>query len=227
MKKSRNITTLRPVKIYLDELKDIFEIVYSKYKKNDLVIETDEYFYSDFEDLSESSEGYIYKLRIKIKGKKRLEINFKDNIYIESENKNDLGLIIKINNILTDRRLIKSAFPYYFVKYNKIWYYIFVFITPLSLSLLFDNFNNYVYIFFASIIFYLLLYGIFLKKNAKNILYSTIVLHKKSSITLKRELELEDKKHYLRLTLIVQIIGLFIPLLVLFITYLITYIIGK
>ncbi|MQY74573.1 MAG: hypothetical protein GH148_03430 [Clostridia bacterium] len=206
----------------MDELEEIFKIIKLKYKESDLIIETDDYIYDNFEDLSNSKEGYVYRLKIAVKGKRGLEIYFKDNIYIKCSNKNDLGLVLKIKNILSDQEIIKSSFPYYFVKYNKIWYYIFIFLTPLSLSLIFKNFQNIVFIFFISAIFYVLLYGYFLRRNIKKILYSSIVFHKKTSDILKKESDLIEKKHYQKLRLILQIIGLFIPFLVLLISYFIS-----
>lgn len=225
MKKNENITILRPVKIFIDDLEKIFEILYSKYEENDLTIETDDYFYYNFEELSRSPEDFIYRLKITIKGKRGLEINFKDNIYIKSEHRNNLGLILKIKNILSDKKLVKSSFPYYFLKYNRFWYYIFVFLIPIGFSLIFKNFQNYVYIFFISVIFYVVWFRLFLIKNAEKILYSTIVLYKKSNI-LKKELELREKK-YQKFTLIVGIIGLFTPFLTLIINFLITKFVGK
>jgi len=222
MKKKKDTIILRPVRIFLDELEEIFKIIKLRYKENDLTIETDKYIYENFKDLSNSEEELVYSLKIAAKEKGGLEIYFKDNIYIKPGNKNNLGLAIKIKNILSDPETIKPSFPYYFVKYNKIWYYIFIFLTPLCISLIFRNFQNFIYIFFITVILYVLLYGYFLRKNVKKILYSSIVLHKKSSDILKKESYLIEKKRFQKFRLILQIIGLFIPFLVLLISYFIS-----
>ena len=222
MKKEKNLIALRPVRIFLEEIEEIFKIIKLKYKEKDLIIETEDYIYESFADLSASIEEYVYKLKITVKGEEGLEINFEDNIYIKIGNKKNLGLALKIKNILSDRQIIKPSFPYYFVKYGKFWYYAFIFLTPLSLSLIFNDFQNFIFIFFISAIFYVLLYGLFLKRNTKKILYSSIVLQKKTSTLLKKESELIEKKHYQNLRLALQIIGLFIPFLVLLLSYFIS-----
>lgn len=218
--KKENIIILRPVKIFIDDLEKIFEIIYSKYKENELTIETDDYFYYNFEELSRSSEDIIYRLKITIKGKKGLEIDFKDGIYIKSEHESNKGLILKVKNILSDKKLIKGSFPYFFIKYNEIWFNIFVVLIPMALFLIFKNFQNYLYLFFIFVILYVISYRNFFMKNAEKFLYSTIILYKKSSV-LKKDLELKEKR-IPKITLIKDIIGLFAPFLAVLLNFIIT-----
>ena len=220
MRKKENIIILRPVKIFIDDLEKIFGIIYSKYKENELTIETDDYFYYNFEELSRSPEDIIYKLNITVEKKKTLEINFKDGIYMKSDDKDDKGLVLKIKNILSDKKLIKRLFPYFFIKHNELFFNIFVILLPMSLFLIFKISYNYIGLFFIFIFLYVISYRNFFKRNAEKFLYSTIILHKKSAI-LKNDLKL-DEKRIPKIILIINIIGLFIPLLAVLLNLIIT-----
>lgn len=224
-KKNNNKIILRPVRIFLDEIEEIFKILYSKYKEDEIIIESDNYYYKNFEELSRSPEDFIYRLKVTVKGKKDLEINFKDNIYITSKYKDNSGLILKLKNILSNRKIIKASFPYYFVKYNRIWYNIFIFLVPGIFSIIFKNFQSYIFIFFLSLIFYVLWYGFFLKRNAEEILYSTIITYKKSSIFIRN---LESKEKTLpKFSIIIGILGILIPFISVLINFLISKYVGK
>lgn len=226
MKKNENIIVIRPVKIFLDELEEIFTVLSTKYKEEELSIETDNYIYNNFEELSRSPEDIVYRLKIATKDDKRLKINFKDNIYIESDDKNNLGLITKIKNILSYKRLLKASFPYYFVRYNKIWFNIIITIIPIIILIFFRNPQNYlIFIFFISYLLYIVFYRLFLSRNSDKILYSTIILYKKN-IFLDKDLKFEEK-NYSKALLTVGIIGLFVPFILLLINFLITKYFGK
>ena len=222
MKKNENLIVIRPVKIFLDELEEIFTVLNTKYKEDELSIETDNYFYYNFDELTRSPEGVVFRLKIATKDDKRLIINFKDNIYIESDNKDNLGLITKIKNILSDKRLLKASFPYYFVRHNRVWFNIFLTIMVI-IALIFKDYQNYLISgFYISLILYAIFYRIFSLRNSDKILYSTIVLHKKIDEHLKFELKKESKA-----SLIIGIIGLIIPFIIILINFLILKYFGQ
>jgi len=220
MKRKENIIFLRPVKIFIDDLEKIFKIIYSKYRENEITLETDNYFYYNFEELSRSPEDIIYRLKIKTKGKKNLEIDFRDGIHIESKQKNNKALILKIKNILSDKKLIKSFFPYFFIKHNEFFFNIFILLVPATLFLIFKNLQNYFYLIFILIFLYVISYRNFFRRNAEKFLYSTIILHKKSSI-IKKDIILEEKR-IPSITLIKDIIAMLMPLLAILINLLIS-----
>ena len=218
MKKNENLIILRPVKIFLDELEEIFMVLNTKYKEDELLIETDNYIYANFEELSRSTEDIVYRLKITTKDDKSLKINFKDNIYIESDNKDNLGLITKIKNILNDKSLFKSSFPYYFLKYNHILFNTYLFVASLIILIFFKSIQNYLSLpFIISIIFYIVFYRIFALRRAEKILYSTIILFKKN-IFLNKEYKYEQKKES-KAPIVIGIIAIFVPFITLIINF--------
>lgn len=221
MKKNKNLTVLRPVKIFIDDLEKIFEIIYSKYKESEVIIETENFFYYNFEELTRSPEDFIYALKIKINNNNKFEINFEDGIYIKSENKNDKSLILKIKNILSNNELIKNFFLYFFTKHNRYFYIIFSLLFPLILFLSLKKFEDYRFLFSIFLIFYSIVYLSFIKNNYRKFLYSTIILRKKS-IFQKRELQSKEKK-VPKIIIITSIIGLLIP----FLLFLLNFVLQK
>lgn len=177
--KDRRKFSLTPVKIYLDDIEEIFKLLYEYFDEKDLIIESSNYIYKNFDELARSTEDIIKKLKISTK-KEVFSVSFNNSIEIKFVDENLYGLAFKIFYILKKNRIKLQSFLYHFYNYY-----------ALSLTILYFSFIYYfrhlsytesreisrplVYI----VIFYLLvlIYFIFFFLKKEGIVYSRIILH--------------------------------------------------
>jgi hypothetical protein len=207
------------VKIYLDELEKIFDILYSTFQENNIKIESNQYIYQNFEELSKSPEKIIHYLRIQSTNKNKFSISFEDNIYIEFDShiKEIFGMAKKIEYLLNQKKYKKRSFLVYFIRYYNWISPLLFFVIPLPFLFLYPNLNQY-YPFYISLL--IVTVWFILSRKRDILVFSTLILFKRDCLKPGQEKNLVSSKFpYLELFKIIT------PYIVLFISVFCTIII--